>query len=352
MKLWKIATTLALLTTMAGSLSFAGTLEAYSNSGVRDVGGSSYLSGNTSSGDLIQIISVGSNGTIDPPDTLGSTTSDDSLLGTTHVGFGFPFNPNEGKFSKTFTHDLLTAGAVVYVRAWNDSVVDATKYYGDSNTYELQSEMDSHDFGTWTVSNPVHVPVELSSFSVEAKPGYNEIRWTTQSETENLGFHVYRSFEPEGERIQITKKMVDGAINSQVRHDYSYEDRTVDENATYYYWLADIAVDGRIAVHGPQKVISVSRPTAYGLDQNYPNPFNPSTSLTYTLKEDGSVKLRIYNIRGQLIRELIDVKQPAGQHVVEWDGLDNFGNLVPSGTYLYVLDVNGHKFTRKMAMTK
>ena len=176
--------------------------------------------------------------------------------------------------------------------------------------------------------------------------------WTTESETENLGFHIYRSLGLRTAKEQISKKLIDGAVNSQTRHDYEFEDRTIEENTTYYYWLADISLDGLKIFHGPRKVATVAKPQSYGLTQNYPNPFNSTTSLTYSLKEDGVASLKIYNIRGQLVRELVNVKKPAGIHSAEWDGRDNFGMVVPTGTYLYVLDVNGFKSVRKMAFMK
>jgi len=331
----------------------AGTLEAYSSSGVKDADSITYLLGNSSSGDLIQLIWVGANGVADDADTLGGTTADDSLLGTTYVGYGFPFNPNEGKFAKTFTHDLLTAGTSVFIRAWNiPTVTGMEDAYGNSVVYELQNEMDSHDFGSWNVEQRYFVPVELTQFTVTTHRGFVTLSWTTQSETENLGFHIYRSETPTGERKQITEKIINGAINSEARHDYQWEDRTAQDRVTYYYWLADVATDGRVTFHGPKEVVTMARPTAYLMEQNYPNPFNPSTTIYYMLKEDGVVRLSIYNVRGQLIRDLVNARQPLGEHAIEWDGRDQNGTIVPSGAYLYSIEVNDFKSTRKMALTK
>jgi hypothetical protein len=342
-----------LIILISSSISIGGTLETYSSSGIHDVDGAAYLSGNTTSGALVQLILAGANGVADVPDTLGNPTGDDVLLGTTHVGYGFPFNPNEGKFSITFTHESLILGATVFVRAWNVAApISSDDYYGDSISYQLISEMDSHNFGTWTASIPVHVPVELAKFSVEAKPGYIMVSWTTQSETENLGFQIYKSASKDGEKEQVNNKIINGAINSQTRSDYNFEDRDVSANATYYYWLGDVSLDGTIAYHGPIKVIAMASPTEYGLEQNYPNPFNPTTSVTYSLKEDGQVSLSVYNMLGQLVRTLVNVNQLAGEHTIVWDGLNDRGMLVPTGMYFYVLEVNGFHSVRKMAMMK
>ncbi|MBN2354940.1 T9SS type A sorting domain-containing protein [candidate division KSB1 bacterium] len=333
-----------------------GTLEAFTLSGIFDIDNSTFLQGDvfTGRGDLIQLIWVGPNGQIDPADSLGQTTSDDSLLGTTYIGYGFPFEPNAGKFSKIFTHDLLVSGAIVFVRAWNDSVVAPASpvAYGNSQPYTMVNDFDSHDFQSWSTGEMMNVPVELASFTASSRPGFIELNWTTHSETDNLGFYLFRSDAPNGTRVKLNDRIIQGAITSQVRHDYRYEDRDVEEQIVYYYWLADIDVKGQMTLHGPATAVGMVKPDNYMLAQNYPNPFNPSTSITYTLKEGGKIKLWIYNIRGQLIRELVNTQQQAGAYSLEWDGRDQNGFIVPSGVYFYTLEANDFKATRTMTMAK
>jgi len=335
---------------------WAGTFEAMSTSGILDEDGTTPLKGNVMQmhGDLVQLIWTGPDGQIDDPDSLGRPTDDDSLLGTTFIGYGYPFEPDQGKFSVIWTHDLLTTGNVVYIRAWNDStVVYGTRtYYGNSDLYTLASGFDSHDFRTFGMTRSVSTPVELAAFTATALPGVNEINWTTQSETNNLGFHLLRSTSPHGERMQINDKLIEGAVNSQIRHDYNFKDYKIEDKVVYYYWLADIALDGQINYNGPKTAVAVAKPSEYLLAQNYPNPFNPSTSISYTLKDNGMVKLAIYNIRGQLIRLLINQNQMAGQYNQEWDGRDESGIVVPTGTYIYSLEINGFKAVRRMTMAK
>ncbi len=214
------------------SVSHAGSLVASSEAGVFDTDNSTPLQGDvfTGRGDLIQLLWVGPNGQIDPADSLGNPTVDDVILGTTFVGYGFPFEPNMGKFSKLFTHDALVPGAIVYVRAWNDSVISVGSpiAYGNSQPYTLVSDFDSHDFGSWNTNVMISVPVELASFTATSKPGYIELNWTTHSETDNLGFYIFRSDAPRGTRTKMNDRIIAGAINSQVRHDYKYEDHTVE----------------------------------------------------------------------------------------------------------------------------
>ncbi len=345
---------------MLGVLVFsaaAGTFEAMSTTGILDTDGITFLKGNvmSSSGDLVQLIWAGPNGLADEPDSLGNATGDDAILDSTFIGYGYPFNPDEGKFCKTWTDDLITLGNVVYLRAWNNSSVLSSEpvHFGNSELFTLSSnDMNSHDFRTFQVTQALHTPVELASFTVSSFPGMIQVNWVTESETNNLGFHLYRSLSPAGEKVQITDKMIEGAMNSQSRHEYTFTDRNIDDQVVYYYWLADIALDGQVTFNGPRTAVAVAKPTEYLLAQNYPNPFNPSTSISYTLKDNGQVKLAVFNIRGQLIRSLVDQSQMAGQYSIEWDGRDANGSVVPTGTYFYSLEINGFKAVRRMTMAK
>ena len=99
-----------------------------------------------------------------------------------------------------------------------------------------------------------------------------------------------------------------------------------------------------------------SRPNSFALLQNYPNPFNPSTTIAYEVPEgqSGVVKLRILNVLGQTVRELVNATVSAGRHEVVWDGRDAFGRPVSSGLYLYQLSVSqvGETRTRFVAVRK
>ncbi len=89
------------------------------------------------------------------------------------------------------------------------------------------------------------------------------------------------------------------------------------------------------------------------LNANYPNPFNPDTNISFALARDENVNLRIYNIRGQLVKNLIDREyREQGYHSVVWNGTDNSGNTVSSGVYLYKLDSEQESRTRKMILMK
>ena len=96
------------------------------------------------------------------------------------------------------------------------------------------------------------------------------------------------------------------------------------------------------------------RPQDLDLGQNYPNPFNPQTHIEYDLPQSGLVRLVVYNTQGQRVRTLVEAYQAAGSHRLEWDGRDNAGLAVASGTYFYQLAVPqaAYRQTRAMVLVR
>jgi hypothetical protein len=88
-------------------------------------------------------------------------------------------------------------------------------------------------------------------------------------------------------------------------------------------------------------------PTQFVLSQNYPNPFNPSTTISYTLKRNGKVRLTVYDIIGREVTVLVDGVQSAGKHEIMFSGAD-----LPSGIYFYRLETGNEVFAKKMALVK
>ena len=89
------------------------------------------------------------------------------------------------------------------------------------------------------------------------------------------------------------------------------------------------------------------------LEQNHPNPFNPRTSITFGVADAGRVRLRIFDLRGRIVRTLVDENfGDAGEFTVRWNGTDDDGHRVPSGVYHYRLDTGAVQLSRKMILIK
>jgi hypothetical protein len=89
------------------------------------------------------------------------------------------------------------------------------------------------------------------------------------------------------------------------------------------------------------------------LAQNRPNPFNPTTAIEFSLRAPAHVTLSVYNVKGQLVRVLLDETRPAGLHSdVMWDGRNGAGDAVASGIYFYRLVAGDFTNTKKMVLLK
>jgi hypothetical protein len=91
---------------------------------------------------------------------------------------------------------------------------------------------------------------------------------------------------------------------------------------------------------------------ASSMRQNYPNPFDPQTNIEYTVRRSSTVELKIYNTLGQLVRTLVDDYKTNGEYSVVWDGKDDSGNTVPSGSYFYQIRMGDITSTKKMIHVK
>ncbi|MFQ6112870.1 MAG: FlgD immunoglobulin-like domain containing protein [bacterium] len=80
-------------------------------------------------------------------------------------------------------------------------------------------------------------------------------------------------------------------------------------------------------------------PSSFVLFQNNPNPFNPETEIRFFLGKAHDVELKVYNTLGQLVKSLVKDSMSPGFHSVVWDGTNNDGFHVPSGVYIYTLEV-------------
>jgi len=105
-----------------------------------------------------------------------------------------------------------------------------------------------------------------------------------------------------------------------------------------------------------QEVAPVSLPKAFGLAQNYPNPFNPSTTIAYDIPESNpqgvNVELKVYNLRGQVIRTLANDMKTPGHYIIQWNGANENGETVSSGVYFYRIKAGNYVATRKMVLLK
>ncbi|MEI6088834.1 MAG: aryl-sulfate sulfotransferase [bacterium] len=117
-------------------------------------------------------------------------------------------------------------------------------------------------------------------------------------------------------------------------------------------------ITGRLpSYYTPEELQSIIQPNENLPDnsilkQNFPNPFNPNTTIGFDNKNNGQIKVLIYDTEGNVIKKLADGYYTIGSYELNWDGTDNLGNLVQSGTYFYSIQTSDQKETKKMIIIK
>lgn len=185
------------------------------------------------------------------------------------------------------------------------------------------------------------LPVELLSFSAQARDGEVLLSWATGSESD------VESFEIERDGAQMARI---AATNSPTGSLYAYADSDVQNGHTYHYSLYEVAIDGERSWLADAEATPRANPEIveeFALLQNYPNPFNPETTIEFSINEPGLVKLAVYDLSGREMIVLVDGSTGEGVHAVKLDA-----SLMPSGIYFYRLERNGLSQTRKMVLLK
>jgi hypothetical protein len=93
-------------------------------------------------------------------------------------------------------------------------------------------------------------------------------------------------------------------------------------------------------------------PWTFSLHQNYPNPFNPTTRIEYALPKAMRAELLVYDLVGRRVKTLVNEEKHAGQHFVQWDGMNEAGRGVSSGTYFYKLTAGSFTKVEKMMLVR
>ncbi|MBI5663297.1 MAG: T9SS type A sorting domain-containing protein, partial [Ignavibacterium album] len=203
-------------------------------------------------------------------------------------------------------------------------------------------------FGSFK-SQDTPLPVELISLTASLSDGKVTLNWQTATEVNNYGFEVERKVSSFGSaRDDRWEKIgfVDGNGNSNSPKQYTFIDKN-PVGGKLKYRLKQIDNDGSYKYSGEVE-ISLDVPKVFSLQQNYPNPFNPTTTITFSLQEDGLTTLKIYDILGREIQTLVDEELEAGKiHRVNFDG-----SKLASGIYFYRLESKNHIAERKFILMR
>lgn len=151
--------------------------------------------------------------------------------------------------------------------------------------------------------------------------------------------------------LTIFVKVPDSWELALLNQEGSLDTLEVFERDSDYVVMADVIPNGSLITINKLNPSSVDSGytlvSNFKLHQNYPNPFNPTTTIRYSIAEQGNVKLIVYDILGNKIKELVNEVKSSGEYSVSFDG----GNL-SSGVYFYTLFSDSRTESRKMVLTK
>ena len=187
------------------------------------------------------------------------------------------------------------------------------------------------------------VPVELVSFNASANGTEVNLSWMTATELNNSGFSVERKT---GSSNWQSIGFVKGNGTTTAANNYTFTDRNILSQTAYSYRLKQMDFNGSYSY---SKVVQVSTNliSTFELKQNYPNPFNPSTQISFSLAQNGFVRLVVYNLLGQEVETLINRNMEAGSHSISFDA-----SGLQSGVYIYKLTSSGFTLTKKMILLR
>ncbi|HEU4364776.1 MAG TPA: FlgD immunoglobulin-like domain containing protein [Candidatus Krumholzibacteria bacterium] len=188
----------------------------------------------------------------------------------------------------------------------------------------------------------VVVSVLIAGFDARVVGESVALSWKVDADEPILGFRVYRTGPDRVERLLTPDLIAPG--------EDSFLDGDVRAATSYSYQAAAVSENGDETRSFPLSVRTPARTLA--LDQNVPNPFNPATTIPFVLAETSRVLLRVYDVRGAHVATLCDGVLPGGRHSIGWDGRNDGGRAVSSGTYLYSLVAGKHRLSRKMLMVR
>jgi hypothetical protein len=259
--------------------------------------------------------------------------------------------------------------------AANDSIVLTFQAHPTSVSEEGENEIvsetmgsyDSHQFNAYDsefitldgepgVFGDEPVPVCLGEFLISIDNGVPVLAWTTQSESNNLGWNIYRNSEDDfANAAQVNSQLIEGAGFSSIPTEYSFADNSeLESGSVYWYYLEDVSYSGSTSIIASGYIHITEDIPVYNnaITGIYPNPFNPSTMISFSIENTAEVTLSVYNNRGQKVLELLNSTLEAGEYTEEWNGTNLKGNRVSSGVYFVNLSFKGRSITKKMLLIK
>jgi hypothetical protein len=201
------------------------------------------------------------------------------------------------------------------------------------------------------------LPVELSSFEARYVKDKVILDWETKTEISNFGFDIERTVvningNSDAERFASWESLafIEGNGNSNSPKQYSYKDANPVGGSAFAYRLKQIDTDGRYEYSDIVEIEII--PQSPVLFQNYPNPFNPVTKIKYRLPQASFVSIKVYDVLGNFVGQLVNEEKSSGTYEVEFSATGGNAINLSSGVYFYALSAGDFFEQKKMVVLK
>jgi hypothetical protein len=295
--------------------------------------------------------------------TTSGNDADPTITGTSDPGYtlSWPIDNYDGEedgIVNANDYVIITFDAyptVCTLEGENEIVSETGGTYNSHEFNAYDSEFVTVD-GDPGVFGDEPVPVCLGEFLISIDNSVPVLAWTTQSESNNLGWNIYRNSEDDfANAAQVNSQLIEGAGFSSIPTEYSFADNSeLESGSVYWYYLEDVSYSGSTSIIASGYIHITEDIPVYNnaITGIYPNPFNPSTMISFSIEYTTEVTLSVYNNRGQKVVELLNSTLEAGEYTEEWNGTNIKGNRVSSGVYFVNLSFKGRSITKKMLLIK
>ncbi len=269
-------------------------------------------------------------------------------------------NEGDGTFTRVTTGDIVSDGGRSNGAAWADYDMDGyLDLYVPNGQIPDQSNFLYRNNGvsgySWISIRCVGTTSNASAIGTKARAKADvngEPLWQLREVSGHQGFNAQGSFN-------VEFGFADAAVVDSLILEWpsGSVDIYTDIGVNHFYRATegeglDIIVTSLVDADERENHL----PVRFMLSQNHPNPFNPSTTIDFELPGNRGgthrVYLTIHSIRGRRVRTLIDSELASGRHTTTWNGRDDGGGEIPSGIYLYTLEVGDRRLIRKMIVLK